>query len=162
MFPLGGRQARSAEGNCPKSGQIVKTGAHKHRADALGRAEARAWRTFTLRPGPAPVVELANQLHHALVGDDPCEQTASALGAAVQHRAAALGEFIAAHLPVGEGLVLLVDQLEEALLVPDAGPREAFAAALAEMLVRSPRPLLLITALRSDFSARRCAIRCRR
>ncbi|MCY1007065.1 SIR2 family protein [Nannocystis pusilla] len=114
-------------------------------------AVPRAWRTVTLRPGPAPVVELANQFHRALIGDGLCDLTASALGAAVQHRAAALVEFVAACLPASDGLVLLVDQLEEALLVPDAGAREGFAAALAELLMRSPRPLLLITALRSDF-----------
>ncbi|MCY1057462.1 SIR2 family protein [Nannocystis sp. SCPEA4] len=115
-------------------------------------ASPRAWRVVTLRPGPAPVFELATQMHRALVGEGPCEMTTSGLGAEIQRRAAALGEFVAAHLPATEGLVLLVDQLEEALLVPATETREAFAAALAELLVRSPRPLLLITALRSDFS----------
>jgi len=107
------------------------------------------WRVVTMRPGPAPVVELALQVHRSLTGE---VDGASALAAEVQRFAPGLGAFIAEKLGAGEGLLLVVDQLEEALLVEGADVRAAFAAALAELLVRPPRPVLLVTGLRSDFS----------
>lgn len=110
------------------------------------------WRVVMMRPGAAPVFGLAEQVHRALVHEPAPRSSASALAAEVLHRTGALAEFVAVHLAADEGLLLIVDQLEEALVAPSSEQRESFAAALAEMLLRSPRPLLLITGLRSDFS----------
>lgn len=109
------------------------------------------WRVVTMRPGPAPVVELALQVHRILVGKED-ESTASALAAEIQRWAPDLCSFVSSKLGDDEGLLLVIDQLEEALLVDDADARVAFAATLAELLIRSPRPVLLVTGLRSDFS----------
>ncbi len=110
------------------------------------------WRVVVMRPSTAPVFELAEQTHRVLVRDPAATFSASSLGARLRHATAAFGEFLAVHLADDEGLLLVVDQLEEAILVPIADEREVFAAVLADLLVRSPRPLLLVTALRGDFS----------
>ncbi len=105
------------------------------------------WRALTVRPGAAPLDELAARL--AELGDQPREDLRARLAADPGALRAAL---IAA---AGAGvLVLVVEQLEELITLAPEDDRRAVAAALARAAVTIDDPVRVIVTLRDDFLVR--------
>ena len=121
-----------------------------------GDAQIRRWRVAPpLRPGADPVENLADSLSKGLAS----EQGQLALGALDRELREggdrALRLLLRQHVADGEGLVLVIDQLEELFtLTAKAEDRAHFDALLAEALADLDGPLHLITTVRSDFMVR--------
>jgi hypothetical protein len=112
----------------------------------------KRWRVAIFRPGTNPVRALAREVVKALEGleapplDEMLKQLHSGPGA--------LGEILHKHVPAGEGFLLVVDQLEEALTVADRRSGDELDALLADALVDDHGSLHLVTTIRSDFVGR--------
>jgi formylglycine-generating enzyme required for sulfatase activity len=121
-----------------------------------GDAQIRRWRVAPpLRPGADPIENLADSLSWGLAP----EQGRLALAELDRDLRAgderALRLMLRQHVADGEGLVLVVDQLEELFtLTAKAKDRARFDALLAEALRDLDGPLHLITTVRSDFMVR--------
>jgi serine/threonine protein kinase len=113
---------------------------------ALGRRDARTgpdWRAIVLRPGATPDLSL----EALLVELDPSLSGASAKDLAAFARKR------------GEGLVVIVDQLEELVTQPSPEDRPRFVALLAELAALPiDAPVRLVGTLREDFTTQLFAI----
>jgi WD40 repeat protein/DNA-binding SARP family transcriptional activator len=102
------------------------------------------WLQAVMRPGEHPLAELSRTLGRAVPemgAEDPAPWIADALE----------------HLPVGERLVLAVDQFEEAFVAcRDEAERVAFLDALVEGAADPDERLVIVLAIRADFYGR-CA-----
>jgi formylglycine-generating enzyme required for sulfatase activity len=107
---------------------------------ALG--ERDMWDVATMIPGAHPVAALARAM--APFVDREGDELAAALGA----NAALAG--LLARGRTERGLLLVVDQLEEAITLASADERDAFCAALARFSALAPGVRVLFT-LRGDF-----------
>lgn len=96
------------------------------------------WRSVVMRPGPTPLQSLTHRLTAA--GIQSAELTPQELFAA---------------LPVGESLLLVVDQFEELVtLCPDAVMRETFSQLLVDLSEQSAGRVKVVLTLRDDFLIR--------
>lgn len=105
------------------------------------------WRTLTVTPSAAPLQTLAAAI--ATWGRGGAPPAEAALLDQLRHQPERLGDTLRGLLSPGEGLLLLVDPLEE--LLRAAVPKEAqqFAIAVCSLINRSQRLRLLLT-VRSD------------
>ena len=110
---------------------------------ALG--ECAGWDVATMVPGVRPLTALARALA-PFVDRDPGE-----LAAALRTKPALAARLVRARTE--RGLLLVVDQLEEAFTLADAEEREAFCGALDRFGAISPGVRVVFT-LRSDFLGR--------
>jgi formylglycine-generating enzyme required for sulfatase activity len=109
---------------------------------ALG--ERRRWAAAILVPGPRPLAALSRALAPAL------GRQADALEHELRGDPALAGR-LAGERPASEGgLVVVVDQLEEAMTLAEAGERSVFLAAIAGFSALTAGVRVLFT-LRSDF-----------
>jgi serine/threonine protein kinase len=100
------------------------------------------WRAVVLRPGAAPLTQLASRLADAGLGD------VGALLATAPATAAAL--VVQAAGP--RTIVIVIDQLEELFTVcRSATEREQFAAAIAQLAASAHLPVRVVAAIRDDF-----------
>jgi hypothetical protein len=114
---------------------------HDHAAGA-----PRAWMTVVLmRPGQRPVESLVGALCRSLHIDE------DGLARAMHERPTAVVEFLSRE-PRAEGMLLLIDQLEELLTLADEQQRQVFSEAIAAVV--EVERFYLVTALRSDFVAK--------
>ena len=113
--------------------------------------DARTWRTVTLLPGRTPATALAAALELpvavAAAPDAPLDRPPSGAPERLRCRAA----------PAGEGVLLVVDQLEE--LITLAAPDEAAAAAEILVAVAAGVPgVKILCTVRGDFLTRVAAL----
>ncbi|MEM6991522.1 MAG: SIR2 family protein [Myxococcota bacterium] len=102
------------------------------------------WNVAQFRPGATPLANLVSALDDAF----GLEDTAAA-SAHLTHDPKALVELARGRLPPGEGLLVVVDQLEEIVTIAPEAEREPFGAALARAL--EARVIHLVTTTRSDL-----------
>lgn len=99
-----------------------------------------------MRPGRDPLRNLAAAVAQAL--DSPLSESLLA------QSEKGLRDFLHSRLGSGQGLLLLVDQLEELFTVSAPGSESRFDALLAAALADVDLPLYLVTTIRSDFLIR--------
>lgn len=102
-------------------------------------------RVAVVRPGREPIQNLAAALANTL--DQPLRSVEAALGEG-EH---GLRDLLRQHLPAAQGLLLLLDQLEELFTVAEPSALGRCDALLATALADSDLPFYLVTTLRSDF-----------
>lgn len=102
------------------------------------------WKVARLRPGTTPLANLVSALDDAF----GLEDTAAA-SAQLTRDPRALVELTRNRLPPSEGLLVLIDQLEEIVTIAPEAEREAFGAAIARAL--EARIIYLVTTTRSDL-----------
>lgn len=108
--------------------------------------ELRPWRVARVRPGRAPVRVMAEGLS-SLVGID-ADTLSRELLANTDALARTLRECVARD---GQGVLLLLDQLEELVTSSNAEERDAMAAALARLVEVAPRGVRVLATARSDL-----------
>uniref|UniRef100_UPI003D0EBA11 nSTAND1 domain-containing NTPase n=1 Tax=Haliangium sp. TaxID=2663208 RepID=UPI003D0EBA11 len=115
-------------------------------AGALGAAQIAV---RVLRPGPRPCRALAQ----AVLENSPDRVSdIDALASALGERPEALSEHLAATLPPGTRVLLVVDQLEELFTVArDRAEVRAFVACLVHAGAHEHGPLTAVFTLRADF-----------
>ena len=117
--------------------------------------EPEKWVTTVMRPGPDPLTSLAEALvKHT---QPPLDlKDLEAVTTMLEGKTRALATLLRQHRPDGHGVLLLIDQLEEAFTLARAGDAamKQFDALLAEALADEEGPLVLVTTIRSDFVAR--------
>ncbi len=123
-----------------------------------------AWQGLVLRPGPRPLIALAEMLlrhrsdgssdsGHATNDGSLSGHTArEALCQRLQAEPAHLGDVLRARAQRGRvRIVLFCDQLEEAFTLADAGERATFFACLCGAAADALSPLRVVVSMRSDF-----------
>jgi eukaryotic-like serine/threonine-protein kinase len=110
------------------------------------------WRQAVLRPGFDPLRSLALGVLEALGVDEVGALDRVVDGFRRSDRA--LANLVAERLPVGEALLVLVDQLEEAFTLAKEEALARFDAVLAEAVRDPGRRMYLVTTIRSDFVGR--------
>jgi serine/threonine protein kinase len=146
----------------PLTGIVGPSGVGKSSFIRAGLAPAlkqsgEHWDVISLRPGRAPIAALASVVERYTtrsLGRAPSEPSDHArlidrlrsepgyLGSLLRQRASSTRSH----------LLLFVDQFEELYtLVPDAGERRAFTAALAAVADDTAAPLRVVVSMRSDF-----------
>lgn len=118
----------------------------------LGEAGSR-WAVAAMRPGGAPLANLAHALL-AAVGSDG-EAPAVMLEAFLRRGPLSLAEWCRdGHLPPGSNLLVLADQFEELFRYGDYAAREeaqAFVALLLEATRQRDVPIHVVLTMRSEF-----------
>jgi len=117
---------------------------------ALERGEledGRTWRSLTLVPGPNPVRSFATFLaDHLRTGEDALEHL-------LLEHPEDIGRRLRQLQAPGEGLLLFVDQLEEAFTVAGEADRRSLFTALARLSEPSPS-IRVLASIRGDFVTR--------
>jgi len=149
--------AVSGASGCGKSSLVLAGVLRALELRAQSAADTTRWRTVTLRPGDAPIDNLARPLadvmHPAAAGaaDGP---RAAALAGRLRLGASALAEAVhAARLPTHERLLVVVDQFEELFRyrrITDADESAAFVKLLVHAAENPRSPVSVIITLRSD------------
>jgi WD40 repeat protein len=103
------------------------------------------WRVARMRPGGQPLHNLVTAVLDAL----DLEVDVEAMVERVRQSPNALAELVSDRTPRGEGLLLIVDQLEEAVTFADEAERAPFGLAVVQALL-APQ-FYLVTAIRTDF-----------
>ena len=149
----------------PLTGVIGPSGAGKSSFVRAGvgpalKASGEQWLVVTIRPGRQPLAALAGVVHKVAqlggtlgpFGGAP-DTNLDALARRLSIEPGYLGATLRARArQTGAHILLFVDQLEELYtLVPDAGERRAFTAALTGMADDSTAPLRVVVSMRSDF-----------
>jgi hypothetical protein len=113
----------------------------------------KSWRVAVFRPGTNPIRALAREVRKALedVGPPSLELVLKQLQD--EGSPEALGKLLRKHLPVTEGFLLVIDQLEEAFTLAGPPPRAWLDVLVAEAL-RCAGSFYLLTTIRSDFVGR--------
>lgn len=113
------------------------------------------WHIASFYPGVDPVWNLARALHATLPGLAE-HRSSSEVRAALSADATALSGLLADYTPAGHGVLLLVDQLEEALTLEGEALSsvQRFDQLLAHAIEDADGSLHLVTTMRSDCTAR--------
>jgi WD40 repeat protein len=115
---------------------------------------AAAWHVAVLRPGPDPLVNLAEAVFNTLGLDKFGEL--DVIRRALDESDTGLASILRERTPKGDAFLLVVDQLEEAFTLAPKGAESTrrFDARLARALSDTEGPLHLVTTIRSDFLGR--------
>ncbi|WP_437907892.1 SIR2 family protein [Sorangium sp. So ce327] len=113
------------------------------------------WRVAVCRPGQDPVSSLAHAVYNALRDHLPLDVwSLDRLVNDFRGSGTALSNFVRENLPKGQGILLVVDQLEEAFTIAPPEPRAQFDSLLAMAIQDTDGALYLVTTIRSDFMGR--------
>jgi hypothetical protein len=104
------------------------------------------WRVLALRPSEAPFEALAGALIHSFSGTLGQTEILESL-----KQSTGLADLIREHLPPDQGLLLVLDHLEDVLTAQSPEEVQQFDGLLAEALADFDRRLLLISTTRSDL-----------
>jgi len=133
---------------------LVRAGLVPTLQGGWGQGAWKGWQVAVMRPGKGPVHQLARALVHASRSAGVPDTLADVQK--VLHPPEGLRNFISERVQKGQGFLLVVDQLEEALVLSEDTSADArhLDALLATALEDSDSPFHLITTLRSDFLGR--------
>jgi hypothetical protein len=125
-----------------------------------GTSQRERWRIGVMRPGSAPVDQLAQSLESALDGQfdgQPAPDTFAIRAATLRRGSLGLIEAIAeARLSPDDRVLIVVDQLEELFRFAfsredGADQARAFAQLLLEAVLQRDLPIYVVLTIRSDF-----------
>lgn len=148
--------AVSGASGCGKSSLVLAGVLRALEQRAAAGGDAPRWRAVTLRPGDAPIDNLARPLAAALpaAGSAAEASRAALLAGRLRLGAAALAEAVqSARLPEGEKVLVVVDQFEELFRyrrMTDADESAAFVKLLVHAAENPHSPVSVIITLRSD------------
>lgn len=117
-----------------------------------------AWKIVKMRPGLSPIANLAQAICEAVKGSSSRRLNTDAVTEKLRGKPGEIKELLRAIVGPDEGVLLVIDQLEEAILLEDHKERARFDELLAELIRDGGGPAYLITALRGDFSTRLSAL----